>query len=127
MGSLQTLQLVRRWSRRTYATYARYWVDGARLPYQSAPANQARMWIRKARTNLRAAMADGQGSHSGLPHVGSWEWGGAWLALEEMPMTAVVERLEPPQLFEWFLSSGPAWDLPAFRSARVPAARCCVR
>ena len=38
-----------------------------------------------------------------LPHVGSWEWGGAWLALEGMPMTAVVERLEPEELFEWFL------------------------
>ncbi len=38
-----------------------------------------------------------------LPHVGSWEWGGAWLALEGMPMTAIVERLEPEELFEWFL------------------------
>ncbi len=38
-----------------------------------------------------------------LPHVGAWEWGGAWLALEGMPMTAVVERLEPARLFEWFV------------------------
>ena len=39
-----------------------------------------------------------------LPHVGSWEWGGAWLAVEGMPMTAVVERLEPERLFEWFVT-----------------------
>jgi KDO2-lipid IV(A) lauroyltransferase len=39
-----------------------------------------------------------------LPHVGSWEWGGAWLALEGMPMTAVVERIEPEELFAWFLA-----------------------
>ena len=38
-----------------------------------------------------------------LPHVGSWEWGGAWLALVDLPMTAVVERLEPERLFEWFV------------------------
>jgi KDO2-lipid IV(A) lauroyltransferase len=39
-----------------------------------------------------------------LPHVGAWEWGGAWLALEGMPMTAVVERLEPERLFGWFVN-----------------------
>ena len=41
---------------------------------------------------MRAAKAEGRGMVMALPHVGSWEWGGAWLALEGMPMTAVVER-----------------------------------
>ena len=48
-----------------------------------------------------------------LPHVGSWEWGGYWLALEGMPMTAVVERLEPEQLFEWFVGQREAMGLTA--------------
>jgi lauroyl/myristoyl acyltransferase len=48
-----------------------------------------------------------------LPHVGSWEWGGAWLALEGMPMTAVMERLEPPDLFEWFVGQRAGMGLTA--------------
>jgi phosphatidylinositol dimannoside acyltransferase len=96
--------LVKRWSRRTYTAYARYWVDGARLPYVPEPEIRARMWIERGEANLRASFAEGKGVILALPHAGSWEWGGAWLALEEMPMTAVVERVEPPQLFEWFLS-----------------------
>ena len=48
-----------------------------------------------------------------LPHVGSWEWGGYWLALEGMPMTAVVERLEPEELFEWFVAQRAAMGLTA--------------
>ena len=46
-----------------------------------------------------------------LPHVGSWEWGGYWLGLEGMPMTAVVERIEPERLFEWFIEQRAAMGL----------------
>ena len=58
-------------------------------------------------------MALGRGIVMALPHVGSWEWGGAWLALEGMPMTAVVERLEPEQLFEWFIAQRASMGLTA--------------
>jgi KDO2-lipid IV(A) lauroyltransferase len=61
--------------------------------------------------NLRAAWSAGNGVVVALPHVGSWEWGAAWLALEGMPMTAVVERLKPEQLFEWFLAQRAAMGL----------------
>jgi lauroyl/myristoyl acyltransferase len=103
-GVVPDPDLVRRWSRRTYRQYARYWVDGARLPYASADLVRSRMAFERGEEHLRAAVATGRGVVMALPHVGSWEWGGAWLALEGMPMTAVVERLEPPQLFEWFLA-----------------------
>jgi KDO2-lipid IV(A) lauroyltransferase len=63
--------------------------------------------------HLRAAMARGGGAIVALPHVGSWEWGGYWLALEGMPMTAVMERLEPPQLFDWFVAQRAAMGLTA--------------
>ena len=102
-GVLPDTDLIRRLSRRTFVEYARYWVDGSRLPYVSAPTIQAQMWMAEGEDHLRAAMATGRGVILALPHIGSWEWGGAWLALEQMPMTAVVERVEPPQLFEWFL------------------------
>jgi phosphatidylinositol dimannoside acyltransferase len=104
--------LVRRWSRRSFVEYGHYWADGARLPY--TPPNEVRARMRleaDGESLIRAAMAEGRGVIMALPHMGSWEWGGAWLALENMPMTAVVERVEPPRLFEWFLAQRAAMGL----------------
>lgn len=103
-GILPDPALVRRWSRRSFVEYGRYWIDGARLPYVGT-AEIRKRWILGpgSEENLRAARASGRGMVMALPHVGSWEWGGAWLALEGMPMTAVMERIEPARLFEWFV------------------------
>ncbi len=105
--------LVRRWSRRTFDSYASYWADGARLPYEQEAGVRARFRLDSGDDHLRAAFALGRGIVMALPHVGSWEWGGYWLALEGMPMTAVVERLEPEQLFEWFVAQREAMGLTA--------------
>jgi lauroyl/myristoyl acyltransferase len=105
--------LVRRWSRRTYVEYARYWLDGSRLPTVSADEVRARYWMPEGDAHIRQAMARGRGVIMALPHVGSWEWGGAWLALEGWPMTAVVERVEPPELFDWFVGQRAGMGLTA--------------
>jgi KDO2-lipid IV(A) lauroyltransferase len=86
-------------------------VDGARLPYVDEPGVRAKFRFEEGENHLRSAMALGRGVVMALPHVGSWEWGGAWLALEEMPMTAVVEKLEPEALFEWFVEKRLAMGL----------------
>ena len=98
--------LVRRWSRRSYLEYGRYWIDGARLPYTASPTSSGadelrRGAVRQSREPLRPR---GAAWSWRCPHVGSWEWGGAWLALEGMPMTAVVERVEPERA-----SSSGSW------------------
>jgi phosphatidylinositol dimannoside acyltransferase len=105
--------LVRRWSTRTFDSYARYWCDGARLPYESEAGVRSRWQLLSGHDHLRAAMDRGRGIVMALPHVGSWEWGGAWLGLEHTPMTAVVERLEPEELFEWFVAKRAAMGLTA--------------
>ena len=105
--------LVRRWSTRTFDSYARYWCDGARLPYESEAGVRARWQLLEGHEHLRAALDRGRGIVMALPHVGSWEWGGYWLGLEGMPMTAVVERLEPEELFEWFIGQRAAMGLTA--------------
>ncbi len=105
--------LVRRWSRRSFDAYARYWVDGARLPYESEAGVRGRFELQEGREHLQAAMDAGRGMVMALPHVGSWEWGGYWLALEGMPMTAVVERVEPERLFEWFVGQRASMGLTA--------------
>ena len=112
-GVVPDPELVRRWSRRTFDSYARYWCDGARLPYETEAGVRARWRLQEGHEHLRAAMAGGRGVVMALPHVGSWEWGGYWLGLEGMPMTAVVERLEPEQLFEWFVAQRAAMGLTA--------------
>ena len=38
-----------------------------------------------------------------LPHLGVWDFGGAGFATAGYPATVVVETLEPPELFEWFV------------------------
>ena len=105
--------LVRRLSRRSFDYYARYWADGARLPYETEAGVRLHWRLESGREHLSKAMADGKGIVMALPHVGSWEWGGYWLALEGMPMTAVVEVLEPEELFEWFVAKRAAMGLTA--------------
>jgi phosphatidylinositol dimannoside acyltransferase len=105
--------LVRRWSRRTFNEYARYWADGARLPFVSPDGVRAQFRLERGAEHIEAAREAGKGIVMALPHVGSWEWGGAWLALEGLPMTAVMERLEPEELFEWFVAQRAAMGLTA--------------
>ena len=103
--------VVRRWALRSYRAYARYWVEGARLPTTSPGEVRARFVLDWGYSHLEEAFASGRGVLLALPHIGSWEWGGAFLALEGHPMTSVAERIEPPSLFRWFLSQREAMGL----------------
>jgi lauroyl/myristoyl acyltransferase len=94
---------VRSWTRRAFLAYARYWMEGARLPSVPARVVAARMVPPEGMEHLVRGMQEGRGVIMALPHVGSWEWGGAWLALQGYPMTAVAEPLEPPELYDYFV------------------------
>ncbi len=102
--------LVRRWARRSFRAYARYWMEGARLPVTRSRDVSRRMHIH-GYENLKTTMAAGKGVVMALPHVGSWEWGGAYLAADGYPMTCVAEQIEPPELFEWFIDQREALGL----------------
>ena len=54
-------------------------------------------------SHIESALQDGKGAILALPHVGGWEWAGRWLCDEGYALTAVVEKLEPPELYEWFV------------------------
>jgi phosphatidylinositol dimannoside acyltransferase len=101
---------LRRLTRRAYRAYARYWVEGARLPALSRDLVCSRMLV-DGFENLKEAMDAGQGVVMALPHVGSWEWGGSWLHAVGYPMISVAERLEPPELFDWFIEQRKAMGL----------------
>lgn len=95
--------VVRRWARRSFRAYARYWVEGARMAGTSPAEVHRHMSVERGYEHLQAGMASGHGVILALPHVGSWEWGGAFLAGDGYPMTTVAERVEPPQLFDWLV------------------------
>lgn len=103
--------VVRRWALRSYRSYARYWVEGARLPSTSPDVVRRRFVLDWGYEHLAAAFDSGRGVLLALPHIGSWEWGGAFLALEGHPMTSVAERIEPPALFRWFVDQREAMGL----------------
>ena len=103
-------RLLDRWARRSFRTYARYWVEGARLPSRSSDEVGQRVFA-EGLHHLYGAKAAGKGTILALPHIGSWEYGGAYLATRDLPMTAVAERIEPPELFEFFVEQRAAMGL----------------
>jgi KDO2-lipid IV(A) lauroyltransferase len=48
-------------------------------------------------------LAAGNGVILALPHLGGWEWAGRWLVDQGHGLTVVVEAIDPPELFEWFV------------------------
>lgn len=98
------------WAKRAFGAYARYWVEGARLG--TTPVSEVlQRFVADGFEHLVEAMAVGKGVVLALPHVGSWEYGGAFLAAKGYPMTAVAERIEPPELFDYFVEQRAAMGL----------------
>jgi KDO2-lipid IV(A) lauroyltransferase len=87
---------------RGFRNYGHYWAEGAKLPALSSSTISKRFTIAEGAEHLYAAKERGKGIIIALPHIGSWEWGGAYLHLLGLTMTAVAEVLEPPELFAWF-------------------------
>ncbi len=109
-GGPADAELLDRWARRAFRAYARYWVEGARLA--STPKDEiVRRTFVDGLHHLHDGMARGKGVVMALPHIGSWEYGGAFLATQGLPMTAVAERLDPPELFDYFVEQRAAMGL----------------
>ena len=90
--------------RETFESYARYYEESFRLPGTSA-ADLDAGFTHEGYAHLDAALEAGRGAIVAMPHLGGWEWSGFWLTqVKGFPVTAVVERLDPPALFEWFVS-----------------------
>lgn len=88
---------------RTFEWYARYYHESFRLPDLSVEEID-RGFGYEGVGQIEEACARGQGPILALPHLGTWEWAAFWLALVPgYRVTAIVEPLEPPELFEWFV------------------------
>lgn len=93
---------LRSMARSGVGSYGRYWVETLKLPTLSAKEIDDGFGV-DGYEHIQAARRAGYGPIMVLPHLGGWEWAAAWLGrVAEIPVTAVVEPLEPPDVFEWF-------------------------
>ena len=99
--TLRGLRL-RRAVQESFDSYARYWIESFRLPAMSKRA-VARSFQEDGYQHLLTALDAGKGAIIALPHLGGWEWAGRWIADRGHPITVIVERLDPPELFDWFV------------------------
>ena len=86
----------------SFLSYARYWVESFRVP-TTPKAEIAARFTTEGLHHMLDPLADGRGVILALPHLGGWEWAGRWVADQGFPITVVVEPLDPPELFEWFV------------------------
>ncbi len=94
---------LRRAVNETFESYAAYWLEAFRLP-SVTPAELDAGMTYEGFEHIEASRHRGKGTIMVLPHLGCWEWTGFWFTrVVGAPITAVVERLEPPELFEWFV------------------------
>lgn len=96
-------EALRRRVREVYRSYGRYYGESFRLPAISPSELDARFSY-EGYEHIQRSLDDGIGPLMLMPHLGSWEWSAYWLTrVAEVPVTAVVERIDPPELFDWFV------------------------
>jgi|TARA_Y100000294_G_scaffold42862_1_gene39165 KDO2-lipid IV(A) lauroyltransferase len=85
-----------------FASYANYWFQSLRLPAMDPDEIEAGFTV-EGFEHVVEAQESGRGVILAMPHLGGWDWAGFWLSrVVGYPVAAVVEPLEPPELFEWF-------------------------
>ena len=85
-----------------FASYATYWFQSFRLPGMTSE-QILKDFDYEGEPYLAAALSAEVGPIMALPHLGGWEWSAFWITkIRGIPLTAVVEPLDPPEIFEWF-------------------------
>jgi lauroyl/myristoyl acyltransferase len=86
-----------------FDSYARYWLEMFRLPSELRREIDRRFRV-DGYEHIETALQAGHGVILALPHLGGWEWAGAWAhAVKGLSLLVVVEPVEPPELFDWFV------------------------
>ena len=95
---------VRAATRNAFASYIRYWIESFRLPSRSSSQLVEGIDVPDYHF-VEEALERGKGVILALPHLGGWEWAGFWMAtVNKLPITVVVEPINPDRLFRWFVS-----------------------
>lgn len=94
-----------------FDSYGRYWLEMFRLPAEARAGSIEANCTVGGFEHIEAGLAKGKGVILALPHLGGWEWGGAWMAQRGTRLLAVVENIEPPRLLEWFAAQRAAMGI----------------
>jgi KDO2-lipid IV(A) lauroyltransferase len=89
-------------TQQAFVSYTRYYLETFRLPSLSRQQIENGHHV-EGFQHIEDSAAKGKGTILALPHMGGWEWSGRWLIDQGYQLTAVVERLENTELFEWFV------------------------
>jgi KDO2-lipid IV(A) lauroyltransferase len=96
---------------KVFEWYGRYWIEILRLPVEVRRGSVMPNFTISGFEHVTHALEAGRGVILALPHLGGWEWAAAWMAAQDHHMLAVVEPLQPPELFEWFVRQREAIGL----------------
>jgi KDO2-lipid IV(A) lauroyltransferase len=103
LGPGATDEAVELAARQCFAVYGRYWAEAFRIGTLTRSELDAGMeW--EGLVHVEHALQQGKGAMVAMPHVGGFDWGGAWFAASGYPATVVAESLDPPELFAFFKS-----------------------
>ncbi|MFC8733830.1 phosphatidylinositol mannoside acyltransferase [Luteimicrobium sp. NPDC057192] len=94
---------LRRLSRAGMRSYMRYFREAFTLSGATPEQIQARMRVAN-REAVQPYFDEGRSVLLALGHLGNWDLAGAWGTRNLAPVLTVAERLEPPSLFEEFVS-----------------------
>lgn len=95
----------------TFASYIHYWTESFRLPGTSAD-DLDRGFRVDGFGHIEEALDAGRGAVVAMPHLGGWEWAAFWLTeVQGMPVSAVVEKVAPPELASWFMDLRRAFGI----------------
>jgi lauroyl/myristoyl acyltransferase len=89
-----------------FDSYGRYWYELLAIPRDVRDGRILDRIVIEGEHFIDEGLAAGRGVVVALPHLGGWEYAGAWLAQRPRGASrplAVAEPLEPPALFEWFV------------------------
>lgn len=107
------------------ASYARYWAESLRITGLDRDRLCAGITY-DGYEHIAAGRAAGRGTILVLPHLGGWEWAGTQLAAIGHPVSVVVERLEPEDLFEWFVSFREGLGMQVIPAGPGAGSRCAA-
>jgi KDO2-lipid IV(A) lauroyltransferase len=88
----------------TFDSYGRYFYELFRLSTLTPEWIEEHFHIAGIH-HVRDAVLAGTGAVLALPHLGNWDFAGAWLALQGFTVTVVAEPVEPTELFDWFVET----------------------
>jgi KDO2-lipid IV(A) lauroyltransferase len=93
---------MRRAVQEAFDSYAQYWLESFRLPNLSVDTVERGFDV-EGYEHIVEGLDRGNGVILVLPHLGGWEWAGRWIVDQGHQITVVVEKIDPPELFDWFV------------------------